>query len=55
MREHGEVVLLEAANDLLEQNAVLEAPSGQGDGIEARPARPSIDRWLPAEPYDPVS
>lgn len=39
MREHGEVVLLEAANDLLEQNAVLEAPSGQGDGIEARPAR----------------
>src|SRR5208337_2986062 len=36
MREHGEVLLLEAANDLLEQHAILETSPAEGDGAEAR-------------------
>ena len=36
--EHGETLLLEAANDLLEQHAVLEASARKRDSVEARAA-----------------
>ena len=39
MGEHGKILLLEAANDLFEQNAVLKASAGQRDGVEAGVAR----------------